>query len=62
MSKNPVTIYYGESLGRYGFGDGHPFGPDRIEAFWQETVKRGLDKQVTIATPQQCDDTPLLAF
>jgi acetoin utilization protein AcuC len=62
MSENPLTLYFGESLGRYGFGDGHPFGPDRIQAFWQETVKRGLDKQLTIAAPQQCTDTPLLAF
>ena len=62
MSEKPVTVYYGESLGRYGFGDGHPFGPDRIDAFWKETVKRGLEKQVSIATPQQCNDTPLLAF
>jgi acetoin utilization protein AcuC len=62
MSVRPVTLYFGESLGRYGFGDGHPFGPDRIDAFWQETVKRGLDKQLSIATPKQSPDAPLLAF
>lgn len=62
MVEKPVTLYFGDSLGRYGFGDGHPFGPDRIHAFWKETVKRGLDKEVTIATPQQCSDRPLLAF
>ncbi|MES9850713.1 MAG: acetoin utilization protein AcuC [Candidatus Thiodiazotropha sp. L084R] len=62
MVEKPVTLYFGETLGRYGFGEGHPFGPDRIQAFWKETVKRGLDKQVNIATPQQCSDTPLLAF
>ncbi|MES9860709.1 MAG: acetoin utilization protein AcuC [Candidatus Thiodiazotropha sp. LLP2] len=62
MVEKPVTLYFGESLGRYGFGEGHPFGPDRIQAFWKETVKRGLDKQLSIATPQQCSDTPLLSF
>jgi acetoin utilization protein AcuC len=51
MSEQPVSIYFGEALGRYGFGKGHPFGPDRIQAFWQETVKQGLDKRVNIATP-----------
>ncbi|MES9833206.1 MAG: acetoin utilization protein AcuC [Candidatus Thiodiazotropha sp. DIVDIV] len=62
MVEKPVTLYFGESLGRYGFGEGHPFGPDRIQAFWKETVKRGLDKQLSIATPQQCSETPLLSF
>ena len=62
MSEKPVTVYFGDALGRYGFGDGHPFGPDRIQAFWQETVKQGLDKQVFIATPQTCREPELRAF
>ncbi|MES9987616.1 MAG: acetoin utilization protein AcuC [Candidatus Thiodiazotropha endolucinida] len=62
MSDKPVTIYFGETLGRYGFGDGHPFGPDRIQAFWKETLKQGLDKQVSIATPQLCSEQALLPF
>ncbi|MEL0585913.1 MAG: acetoin utilization protein AcuC [Candidatus Thiodiazotropha sp. (ex. Lucinoma kazani)] len=61
-SEKPVSIYFGEALGRYGFGDGHPFGPDRIHAFWQETVKQGLDKKVLVATPQICDEQALMAF
>ena len=31
---------------RYGFGDGHPFGPDRFDAFWNEMRARGLDARV----------------
>ncbi|MCU7809651.1 MAG: acetoin utilization protein AcuC [Candidatus Thiodiazotropha sp. (ex Notomyrtea botanica)] len=62
MSEHLVSVYFGEALSRYGFGDGHPFGPDRIQAFWDETVKQGLDKKVNIATPQQCDNQALLAF
>ncbi|MCU7844456.1 MAG: acetoin utilization protein AcuC [Candidatus Thiodiazotropha sp. (ex Monitilora ramsayi)] len=62
MSDFSVSIYFGDALGRYGFGDGHPFGPDRIQAFWHETVKQGLDKRVFIATPQSCSDQDLLAF
>ena len=34
--------------GAYGFGDGHPFGPDRIYAFWRETHRQGLDRRVQI--------------
>lgn len=62
MSEKPVALYFGESLARYGFGEGHPFGPDRLQAFWQETLKRGLDRQLSIATPQQCRDTDLMTF
>ena len=47
-----VLLYVGEALGKYGFPDGHPFGPDRQDAFWKETLKQGLDKQVELAAPR----------
>ena len=47
-----VLLYVGEALGKYGFPDGHPFGPDRQEAFWKETVKQGLDKSAKLAAPR----------
>ena len=28
-----VAVVVSERLARYGFGDGHPFGPDRLAAF-----------------------------
>ncbi len=46
-----VCVYAGEELARYGFGDGHPFGPDRFDAFWQEFSRRGLDRRVQIIKP-----------
>ncbi len=46
-----VAVYFGDALGRYGFGEGHPFGPDRLQAFWRETVQQGLDKRVHVAAP-----------
>ncbi len=57
-----AAVYFGDDLGRYGFGDGHPFGPDRLFAFWAETVKQNLDKQVSIMTPVACDEKSLLQF
>jgi acetoin utilization protein AcuC len=51
MSKE-VLLYVGEALGKYGFPNGHPFGPDRQDAFWKETVKQGLDKQARLAEPR----------
>lgn len=46
-----VLVYVGEALARYGFGAGHPFGPDRHDAFLKEFRIRGLDKRVTLAMP-----------
>ncbi|MCZ6575455.1 MAG: acetoin utilization protein AcuC [Gammaproteobacteria bacterium] len=57
-----VQVYIGEGLARYGFGEGHPFGPDRLDAFWHEAVRRGLDKRVHIAEPATCSERELLRF
>ncbi len=48
-TNNHVCIYMGEELGRYAFGKGHPFGPKRMEAFWAEVVRLGLDKNVIVS-------------
>ena len=58
----PVTVYVGEGLKRYAFGDGHPFGPDRHDRFWNEAVRRGLDKQVLIRDPVLCEEKDLRRF
>ncbi len=42
----------GEQIARYGFGDGHPFGPDRHEAFMRELHAAGLDGAVKRAAPR----------
>ena len=42
----------GERLARYGFGGGHPFGPDRLAAFLREFEQRGLNEQVTMLEPR----------
>ncbi|MEE8388570.1 MAG: acetoin utilization protein AcuC [Acidiferrobacterales bacterium] len=57
-----VRVYVGEDLARYGFGEGHPFGPDRLDAFWDECKRRGLDKKVDIGTPVQCEEKDLVRF
>lgn len=57
-----LRVYGGGDLGLYGFPDGHPFGPDRMEAFWREFVRRGLDRRVQIAEPTPCTRHELLRF
>jgi acetoin utilization protein AcuC len=47
-----VLLYVGEALGKYGFPNGHPFGPDRQDAFWKETLKQGLDKEAKLSAPR----------
>ncbi|MDH5649092.1 MAG: acetoin utilization protein AcuC [Gammaproteobacteria bacterium] len=57
-----VCVYYGEALARYGFGQGHPFGPDRLEAFWRQLVQQELNHSVITCTPVMCSDDDLLLF
>jgi acetoin utilization protein AcuC len=57
-----LRLYYGEALGRYGFGHGHPFGTDRLDAFWRECTARGLDRRATIAPPVEASEEQLLRF
>jgi len=59
---SPVQVYVGEALARYGFGHGHPFGPDRMDAFWNEAKRQGLDRRVTIAEPAVADEDDIRRF
>lgn len=61
MSDNVVVIA-GERLARYGFADGHPFGPDRHAAFLREFGARALDRKVRVLEPRTATDGELLAF
>lgn len=47
-----VLLYVGAALGKYGFPDGHPFGTDRQDAFWKETLKQGLDQRARLGVPR----------
>lgn len=62
MSSLPVSLYISDALGAYGFGDPHPFGTDRMQAFYRETIKQGLDTRVNILTPATCEESDLLRF
>ena len=46
-----MLVYAGEALAKYGFGDGHPFGPDRFHAFWNAFLTQGLDRHCTLMAP-----------
>jgi acetoin utilization protein AcuC len=57
-----VVVIAGERLARYGFGDGHPFGPDRHGAFLREFGARALDRKVRVLEPRNATEEELLAF
>lgn len=57
-----MLTYHGEALASYGFGHGHPFGPDRLEAFWREMTRRGLDRRTGIGAPVMCVEADLALF
>ncbi|HKT72877.1 MAG TPA: acetoin utilization protein AcuC [Steroidobacteraceae bacterium] len=59
---SPVAVTVSERLGRYGFGDGHPFGPDRHAAFAREFEERGLAQRVRILEPREATADELQSF
>jgi len=62
LTNTPVQVYIGAELARYGFGQGHPFGPDRMDVFWHETIKQGLDKRVRVADPVAATQSAMRRF
>lgn len=57
-----VCVYVGEGLRRYGFGDDHPFGPDRLDAFWNEACRQGLDSKVSVQEPVMAERAMIEQF
>ena len=53
MAKRRDTLLVaGEQIARYGFGEGHPFGPDRHDVFLRELKADELDGRVALAAPR----------
>lgn len=54
-----VCIYLGKELADYNFGEDHPFGPHRHEAFYQGLEKTGLLSRVETCQPAIATDTQI---
>lgn len=61
-AEKTIGVYGGEDLARYGFGDGHPFGPDRHDVFWNGLAESGLKEEVRVLPPVQAQDKDVLRF
>ena len=57
-----LIVYDDEALARYSFGDNHPFGPARFNAFYQRFVQQHLDQQVAHGKTKQATDEQILLF
>jgi acetoin utilization protein AcuC len=62
LHRSSVLLVSGEQIARYGFGDGHPFGPDRHEVFMRELHDAGLDGCVQRASPRAATREELESF
>jgi acetoin utilization protein AcuC len=62
MSINSCCVYLGDKLAAYGFGDNHPFGPQRHDVFEQAFYYQQLDQKVDILSPVKTDQQTLELF
>ncbi len=59
---NAPLLYLGDALAAYGFGNDHPFGPDRMAAFRAEAERRGLLEHVHIMPPVMAEAAAIGRF
>lgn len=63
MAADPrVIVYRDRRIAAYGFGDGHPFGPDRHDAFHDHLRASGVADDVELAAGRPATDAELCAF
>jgi acetoin utilization protein AcuC len=62
MDNTNLGVVVSERLARYGFGAGHPFGPDRHAAFIREFESRGLHRRVQVVEPRDASYDELRSF
>ncbi|MGD9598156.1 MAG: acetoin utilization protein AcuC [Steroidobacteraceae bacterium] len=57
-----VLVVMGETIARYGFPEGHPFGVDRHDAFARQFESRAFDARVSVAPPVPAANDEILLF
>ncbi len=62
MITNTCCVYLGDKLAAYGFGEEHPFGPQRHHVFEQAFYRQALDEHVDILSPVKTDNKTLEVF
>ncbi|RKZ60533.1 MAG: acetoin utilization protein AcuC, partial [Gammaproteobacteria bacterium] len=62
MSSHSCCVYLSDKLATYGFGDKHPFGPQRHHVFEQALYHQTLDQKVDVLPAVQTDRQTLELF
>jgi acetoin utilization protein AcuC len=57
-----VLLVSGQEIARYGFNGGHPFGPDRHDAFMREVRSSGLESALLHDEPRMASEAELTSF
>jgi len=57
-----TCLVVGEKIARYGFGDGHPFGPDRHDAFLRELKAGDVESRLILLEPRVASRAELESF
>jgi acetoin utilization protein AcuC len=60
--RRDTVLVAGEKIARYGFGEGHPFGTDRHDAFMRELKSDALEDAVTLLAPRAASRAELEMF
>ena len=58
----PVLLIAGDGLASYGFADGHPFGPDRQEAFLRELRRSQSHASLRVLEPRMAERDEIESF
>lgn len=56
-----TAVFFGDELARYGFGGSHPFGTDRIYAFWSKLQAENVSN-VVVEQPEITTEETVLSF
>lgn len=62
VANQSVLVYRGDSLAAYGFGDDHPFGPDRHDAFHRMLADQNLGDRIRYMDPCSADIEVIAMF
>lgn len=62
VKDTPMFVYKGDALANYGFGDEHPFGVDRHDAFQTELANAQLGTAIQYADPRRASVDELALF
>ncbi len=59
-----TAVFFGKELGKYGFGESHPFNSNRLHSFWSKFKASNLDKsdKIIVEKPEIAQEESLLQF